>query len=351
MLGLVGGGWRVAAGAARGQWCAATARSVTTWQRNWGEQRWSERPRRMVGDRTMATTQAKAKMLMWEQANTEERRMTLQDMLKFGENADRHTVLLSAVFLQKELPVRLAKRIQELRSLPRPMWSTKAVSSLIELYEESFVRIIDHEPPHTTPLETSFSAMLADIKDKHALVQANIGAGFAEMQQAGVTQCSMETKEIQNLLTKFYCGRIGIRMLIRQHLSLRHDAEAHEDGERRGMTRVTQDFVGCVQTRCRIKTVLDAAIADARKACKLHLNCAPKVIISGNENLTTAYIPEHLYVVLFEVLKNAMRATVDNHRRGRGKAGEAEDLPVVECTLSGGEDCYVKISDRGGGIP
>ncbi len=85
--------------------------------------------------------------MLCEQALAQERQLTIAEMLQFGENANRHTILLSAMFLQKELAVRLGNRIAELRSLPRELWSTKAVSSLIALYEDSLLRIVGHEPP------------------------------------------------------------------------------------------------------------------------------------------------------------------------------------------------------------
>jgi len=293
--------------------------------------------------------------MMWKQAVAEERRLTLPEMLEFGENANRHTVLLHAMFLQKELPVRLAKRIHDLRSLPKPMWSTRAVSSLISLYEESFVRIVDHEPPRNSVAETAFSETLADILDRHRTVKANIAAGFAEMDQSGVRICSVESSEIQEVLTRFYRGRIGIRLLMKQHLSLRKDVDARARRRQKGMSTTAQDFVGCVKTRCRIKEVLETATADAQSACALHLNCAPRVVINDNRKLTAAYIPEHLYVVLFEVLKNAMRATAERHRlqleSERGPRKGAPTLPPIVATISGDGDCEVRISDQGGGIP
>lgn len=48
--------------------------------------------------------------------------------------------------------------------------------------------------------------------------QANIAGGFSEMLRAGVPKWALESQEIQDKLTRFYTGRIGVRLLIDQHL-------------------------------------------------------------------------------------------------------------------------------------
>ena len=64
---------------------------------------------------------------------------------------------------------------------------------------------------------------------------------------------------------------------------------------------------------------------------------------------TMAYIPSHLYYIMFELLKNSMRAVAEFH-------GDDEDseLPPVKIIIGSGkesEDVVIKISDLGGGIP
>jgi len=194
------------------------------------------------------------------------------------------------------------------------------------------------------------------------MVQANIADGFREMVRNGVPQRFMEHAEIQEKLARFYTGRIGLRLLIDQHLMLRHDLEQKElkdkegdkDGEasKDGVARQSH-WVGVVQTGCLVHDVILDAAEDARAACRLHLRDAPNVYVDGMKELRCPYIPEHLYTILLELLKNSMRATVELHGRNSNSHEPlyGETLPPTRITISGGSDVVIRISDRGGGIP
>lgn len=60
-------------------------------------------------------------------------------------------------------------------------------------------------------------------------------------------------------------------------------------------------------------TKVHKAIADATSLCIEKNGEAPDVKLTGNLNLTFTCVEFHLHFILFEVLKNAMRATLDKH--------------------------------------
>ncbi|XP_055513250.1 pyruvate dehydrogenase (acetyl-transferring) kinase isozyme 2, mitochondrial-like isoform X2 [Leucoraja erinacea] len=67
--------------------------------------------------------------------------------------------------------------------------------------------------------------------------------------------------------------------------------------------------------------------------------------VSGSGAVHIIYVPSHLYHMLFELFKNAMRATVENHEL-------SPSLPPIKVRVSlGGEDVTIKMSDKGGGVP
>ena len=53
------------------------------------------------------------------------------------------------------------------------------------------------------------------------------------------------------------------------------------------------------------------------------------------------YVPSHLYHILFELFKNAMRAVVENHSND-----DVDNLPPLEMLLvMGDEDLTIKVND------
>ncbi|KAJ1839046.1 [Pyruvate dehydrogenase (acetyl-transferring)] kinase isozyme 2, partial [Coemansia sp. RSA 2708] len=94
--------------------------------------------------------------------------------------------------------------------------------------------------------------------------------------------------------------------------------------------------------------IASRAAHDASLVCERHYGFpAPVVkIIAPKPAVTTTYVPHYLYSMLFQLVKNALRATVEHHRGRRGS------MPVVKLIMSSGdEDVAFKISDEGGGIP
>ena len=58
------------------------------------------------------------------------------------------------------------------------------------------------------------------------------------------------------------------------------------------------------------------------------------------------YVPSHLHHMLFELLKNSLRAIVETF------GVDAEEYPPVKIVVAEGkEDITIKIADEGGGIP
>ena len=70
----------------------------------------------------------------------------------------------------------------------------------------------------------------------------------------------------------------------------------------------------------------------------------PNVAFDMDKSMTFPYFPSVLYYIIFELLKNSMRAIVEFHE---GKSS-LPDVKIIVRTSGG--DLYVKICDHGGGI-
>lgn len=73
----------------------------------------------------------------------------------------------------------------------------------------------------------------------------------------------------------------------------------------------------------------------------------PPVQLICPKDLTFPYVPGHLSHIVFELLKNSLRAVVERF----GPENEDSFPPIKIIVVEGKEDITIKISDEGGGIP
>jgi pyruvate dehydrogenase kinase 2/3/4 len=190
-------------------------------------------------------------------------------------------------------------------------------------------------PPELQDYNQRFSATLNQIKRRHDGVVTTVAQGILEWKRR--RQRMQIDNNIQSFLDRFYMSRIGIRMLIGQHIALT-DQSHNKD----------PSYVGIICTKTNVRDLAEEAIENARFVCEDHYGLfdAPKVQLVCPPNLNFMYVPGHLSHMLFETLKNSLRAVVETH--GQDK----EDFPVTKVVVAEGkEDITIKISDEGGGIP
>jgi pyruvate dehydrogenase kinase 2/3/4 len=282
-------------------------------------------------------------------------------MMDFGSFPIERQMLVSAQFLHKELPVRLAHRVAELENLPFGLSSKRAVHTVRDWYVESFRELRAFPPIKDMATEDTFTALIKRIMTRHNNVVPMIARGVHELRAELDATGGADLRtlpEIHQFLDGFYSAsprsfcrlclrvaaarvltrvlhravsRIGIRMLIGQHVALHAPPR---DG-----------FIGMICTQLSARAVAEDAIADARSICMRQYGEAPEVEIFGDPKFTFAYVPGHLHQMLFELVKNSLRAV---HDRWDGREGEAPAIRLV--VAEGEEDITIKLSDEGGGI-
>ncbi|XP_057673571.1 pyruvate dehydrogenase (acetyl-transferring) kinase isozyme 2, mitochondrial-like [Corythoichthys intestinalis] len=267
--------------------------------------------------------------------------LSMKQFLDFGStNACERT---SFVFLRQELPVRLSNIMKEINLLPDKLLATPSVQLVQSWYIQSLMEILDFldkSPDDQRTLEM-FVDVLEAIRNRHNEVVPTMAQGVIEYKEAFGQQDAVTDHNIQYFLDRFYTSRISIRMLINQHTIV-------FSGSR---NPTHHDTIGCIDSMCDVPEVVRDAYESAKLMCEQYYLGAPELELrqmnanSNGQPIQISYIPSHLYHMLFELFKNAMRATIENHEASR-------ILPPIKVLVAvGGEDLSIQMSDRGGGVP
>ncbi|ETE68660.1 [3-methyl-2-oxobutanoate dehydrogenase [lipoamide]] kinase, mitochondrial, partial [Ophiophagus hannah] len=251
-------------------------------------------------------------------------RLTPTTMLYSGRSQDGSHLLKSSRYLHHELPVRIAHRIKGFRSLPFIIGCNPTILHVHELYIRAFQKLSEFPPIKDQESETQYCKLVRQLLDDHKDVVTLLAEGLRECRKH-----IQDEKMIRSFLDKTLTSRLGIRMLATHHLAL------HED---------KPDFVGIICTRLRL--------------CEHKYGNAPQVRINGHVAARFPFIPMPLDYILPELLKNAMRATMESHLDTPYNKVFYQNNPNSLISLQCQEWLFLhvslpvgRISDRGAGIP
>ncbi|MBN3271414.1 PDK1 kinase, partial [Polyodon spathula] len=256
-----------------------------------------------------------------------------------SENACERT---SFVFLRQELPVRLANIMKEINLLPDNLLKTPSVQLVQSWYLQSLKEILDFkdQSAENEKVIYDFTDAVIKIRNRHNDVIPTMAQGVVEYKECYGTD-PVSSQNVQYFLDRFYMSRISIRMLLNQHTLL--------FGGKVNPAHPKQ--IGSIDPNCNVVEVIKDAYENASRLCDLYYMNSPELKLEEfnakerEKPTTVVYVPSHLYHMVFELFKNAMRATVEFH-------GDALTLPAIKVSVAlGNEDLTVKISDRGGGVP
>ncbi|CAF2126507.1 unnamed protein product, partial [Brassica napus] len=257
--------------------------------------------------------------------------VSLRYMMEFGSTPTERNLLISAQFLHKELPIRIARRAIELETLPYGLSEKPAVLKVRDWYVESFRDMRAFPEIKDTADEKEFTQMIKAVKVRHNNVVPMMALGVNQLKNG--MKLYEKLDEIHQFLDRFYLSRIGIRMLIGQHVELHNpNPPLHT--------------VGYIHTKMSPMEVARNASEDARSICFREYGSAPEINIYGDPSFTFPYVPTHLHLMVYELVKNSLRAVQE-----RFVDSDRVAPPIRIIVADGIEDVTIKVSDEGGGIP
>ncbi|CAL9690246.1 unnamed protein product [Knipowitschia caucasica] len=284
--------------------------------------------------------------------------LSMKQFLDFGsENACEKT---SFAFLRQELPVRLANTMKEINLLPDNLLRTPSVRLVQSWYMQSFQEILEFKERNADDEKTifDFTDAVIQIRNRHNDVIPTMAQGVVEYKDS-YGMDPIVSQNVQYFLDRFYMSRISIRMLLNQHTLL--------FGGKVKVNPAHPKQIGSIDPHCRVSDVIRDAFENARNLCDRYYMNSPELILEEynceyffchnlivqwqswskeiDKPITVVYVPSHLYHMVFELFKNAMRATMELY-------GDSMEYPSIQAHVSlGTEDLTVKVSDRGGGVP
>ncbi|EFJ48498.1 pyruvate dehydrogenase kinase [Volvox carteri f. nagariensis] len=288
--------------------------------------------------------------------------LSLRQMLSFGRNAwdDPGKILKSARYVQRELPRRLARRLMDLQLLPYIVVANPHIKKVYNQYHVSFETLRRVPMVRTSEDNQEFSQLLRQHLDQHAPMLDSLATGLRECKDKVLVGPCLQMDAFFDSMLR---SRISRRVIAEQHL--------HIGNKRPG-------YIGVICTDLDVQESISFAVQKTKQVCMETYGMAPDVVVSGESKVSIPYIPAHLDYMLYELLKNAMRAVVESrssppHNPRRHSSSTAPTtatattapsssssssywfprLPPVHIRVCDGAAgaLTIKISDQGGGIP
>jgi pyruvate dehydrogenase kinase 2/3/4 len=291
--------------------------------------------------------------------------VSLRNLYKYADSPSPQQLLKNAQFLHHEVPIRIAQRLQELSSLPYGLSETSHIQSVTSWYTHYLDSFLRSRQPRVIMETKDITETCEYVLMNQDAVQQTVALGVQQLRaNRSSSQWRRMTPKIDAALNRFYMSRIGLRFLLEHHIAVSHNQSHHASphgapafgrparsrstgshslGQRSGSGR--PGMAGIIDPHCNVAEIAREAADDAEELCSFHLGESPEFTFHGTLGAELTYVPGHIRYMLFELLKNAARATASFH-------ADREELPAVKVVVAAGqEDITIKISDEGGGIP
>ncbi|KAF9009040.1 branched-chain alpha-ketoacid dehydrogenase [Cyathus striatus] len=273
-------------------------------------------------------------------ASRQAKRLTLRQLVFFGRSLTDERLITSANYVRTELPVRIAHRIRDLQALPYVVVTQEGVAKVYELYWTAFEKFRQYPKIASISENRAFCNFLGRLLDEHATIIPNLTLGLS------LSSPYLPPEQLDSFMRRMLVSRISRRVLAEHHIAL---SEAFLN---QGNKSPEEPHVGIIFTGLDVKRSIEKCARLARDRPfwidEPHVtgeshNC-PEVTIDGHLETKFSYIKEHLEYIVFELLKNAMRATVRQH-------SNSSNPPSIQATIiDGANDIGIRISDQGGGL-
>eukprot|EP00929_Paragymnodinium_shiwhaense_P120445 TRINITY_DN92398_c0_g1_i1.p1 TRINITY_DN92398_c0_g1~~TRINITY_DN92398_c0_g1_i1.p1 ORF type:complete len:473 (+),score=94.09 TRINITY_DN92398_c0_g1_i1:55-1473(+) len=275
---------------------------------------------------------------------------------------DASTPESAARLSHEELPIRFAQRIRQIEELPG--WDTsKELREVHEFYTESFrdLRLIDI---NSGDLD-AFHETVKELKGRMSGVIPRLATSMRELQHSQ----GFSEVYINEWLDSFLLSRIGTEMLTSQYMACAMGSLQTADGSEDRPVRT-----GIVDNACDPTSICEQAAKHARRLCRQHCRSDVRIVVESSGDVTAVdggtrrtsvsslsdidttprkrirfpYVPQYLFYIMVELLKNSARATVESCD---GDMKRIRERPIVVTVGADPSQVGIRVDDLAGGIP
>ncbi|NWV41881.1 PDK2 kinase, partial [Grantiella picta] len=242
----------------------------------------------------------------------------------------------SFAFLRQELPVRLSNIMKEINLLPDRVLRTPSVQLVQSWYVQSLLDIMefhDRDPEDQTTL-----GQAALVSPRVIPKCPGLCSGFS--QRRGIP--AWIVAQVSPALSRCpqHCCNVPSAVPVSPALSLCPGRFTN------ALVTIRNRHNDVVPTMAQGVIEYKETYGDDPGQCPfVPTNAHVPPACNAEQPVSIVYVPSHLYHMLFELFKNAMRATVESHE-------SSPRLPAIRVTVAlGQEDLSIRMSDRGMGVP
>ncbi|KAI0268576.1 branched-chain alpha-ketoacid dehydrogenase [Russula aff. rugulosa BPL654] len=261
-------------------------------------------------------------------------RLSLRQLVFYGRFMDEERLIKSANYVRTELPVRISHRIRDLQALPYVVVLQEGISKVYKLYWSAFEKtLLDEQCVYVASLD-HYPRL------RSAVIIPNLSLGLS------LASPHLSPDQLDAFMRRMLVSRISRRVLAEHHIALSDSVAGRDHGSSEEERHVGIIYTGLnVEKSVRRCTALLHQLTHDSDAPEYGRDIRwPKVVIEGHAGTQFAYIREHLEYIIFELLKNAMQATITKH-------GQRSDPPDILVTLvTAPDNVGIRISDQGGGL-
>lgn len=280
--------------------------------------------------------------------------------------------------LHETLKVGLARCGIRLSEMPFGFCNAPSIRTVSKTYVNNFRQVVEYENHRGLQgLDTqTYHDLTRSIFNQHRGTMLDVAKGVFEfyedlnalfgpdLELAEVRQNFSRITDIENSLDEFFTDRLTLRLLI---------SHVHSLDSAKNSTNEGKDMVGAVNVNTKPISILSRAYTAARFMCLRDFQMAPDMLVNGmphDEYMLQevasqqhfAYVHTHLFYVFLELLKNAVRASIERAQLEEASSGSTStsakrkiQIPKIQVIVPEDQAVWdrertVKLADKGTGM-